>query len=94
LIAATMGSIERLSVINPAVLRTRELHAIAAPALLLIGDGEKLYDPEAMLALARRRMPKLEGAIVTDADHVAAMAQPDDVNERIVGFLQRSVVAG
>ena len=92
LIAATMGTIERLSVINPAVLSTREVRAIAAPTLLLIGDGEKLYDPVAMLALARRRMPKLEGAVVPDADHVAAMAQPDDVNERIVGFLQRGVV--
>ena len=71
-----------------------ELRAIAAPTLLLIGDGEKLYDAEAMLALTRRRMPQLEGAVVPDADHVAAMAQPDDVNQRIVEFLQSAVVAG
>jgi pimeloyl-ACP methyl ester carboxylesterase len=43
-----------------------------------------------MLKLAQQRMPGLEGAIVPGADHIAAMAQPDDVNERILRFLQLS----
>lgn len=94
LMAATMGAISRLSVITPDVLSGRELRAIRAPTLLLIGDAEKLYEPTAMLALARRRMPGIEGAVVPDADHIAAMAQPDDVNARIMGFLQRGVVVG
>ena len=91
--AATMSTISKLSIITPTVLGGRELRAMRAPALLLIGDAEKLYKPEeAMLALAQRRMPSLEGAIVPDAD--PAMAQPDDVNERIVGFLQTGLCAG
>jgi hypothetical protein len=36
-------------------------------------------------------MPGLQGAIVPDADHIAAMAQPDDVNARIIGFLTQSL---
>ena len=82
----------RLSIISPAVFSGRELRAIRAPTSPLIGDAEKLYEPAAMLALARRRMPGIEGAIVPGADHIAAMAQPDDINARIIAFLQRSVV--
>ena len=92
LMAATMAAVAKLSIISPAVFSGRELSAILAPTLLLIGDAEKLYEPAAMLALARRRMPRLEGAIVPGADHIAAMAQPDDVNQRIIAFLEGSVV--
>jgi pimeloyl-ACP methyl ester carboxylesterase len=87
------GVFSRVSVITPAVLDNRELRAIRAPALLLIGDGEKLYDAHAMLKLAQERMPELQGAVVPNADHIAAMAQPDDVNDRIIRFLQGSASA-
>jgi hypothetical protein len=39
-------------------------------------------------------MPQLKGAIIKGADHIAAMAQPHDVNERIIRFLQRGPTAG
>jgi len=94
LMAVTMSSPYKVSIISPPVFSGREMRAIRAPSLLLIGDAEQLYEPHAMLKLARRRMPGLEGAIVSGADHIAAMAQPDDVNERIIGFLQRGVVVG
>ena len=87
LIGVTMAEAPRVSVTNASVFSGAQLRAIRALALLLIGDKEPLYDPEAMLRLARARMPGLEGAIVPDADHIAAMAQPDDVNARIVRFL-------
>ncbi|MEO6920365.1 MAG: alpha/beta hydrolase [Collimonas sp.] len=86
LMAVMMSAISKLSIITPPVFSGRELRAIRAPALLLIGDAEKLYDPQAMLKLAQKRMPGLQGAIVPDADHIAAMAQPDDVNQRIIRF--------
>ncbi|AIY42894.1 carboxylesterase [Collimonas arenae] len=88
LMATMMSSVSKLSIITPSVLSGRELRSIRTPALLLIGDAEKLYDPVAMLTLAQKRMPTLKGGIVPDADHIAAMAQPDDVNERIIRFLQ------
>jgi pimeloyl-ACP methyl ester carboxylesterase len=89
LIGLTMAESPEVSVISPPVLSGVELRAMRTPALLLIGDQERLYDPRATLKLAMTRMPGLEGAIVPDADHIAAMAQPDDVNRRIIDFLQR-----
>lgn len=88
LMAATMSAFARMSVISPPVFSTRELRAIPVPALLLIGDAERSCDPPAMLKSAQKRMPLLEGAIVPDANHIAAMAQPDDVNDRIIRFLR------
>jgi len=87
LIGTTMAEAPKVSVTNASVFSRARLRAIRAPALLLIGAAETLYEPEAMLRLARARMPGLEGAVVPDADHIAAMAQPDDVNARIVRFL-------
>jgi pimeloyl-ACP methyl ester carboxylesterase len=87
LIGVTMAERTKISVTNPTVFSGAQLRAIRAPTLLLIGDKETLYDPHAMLRLAQQRMPGLQAAIVPDADHIAAMAQPDDVNARIVRFL-------
>jgi pimeloyl-ACP methyl ester carboxylesterase len=88
LMAVTMAESPEVSVINAPVFSGAELRAIRAPTLLLIGEHERLYEPHAALKLALGRMPGLEGAIVPNADHIAAMAQPDDVNERIIRFLQ------
>jgi pimeloyl-ACP methyl ester carboxylesterase len=87
LMAVTMSEAPTVSVINAPVFSRRQLRAIRAPTLLLIGEQETLYAPHATLALAQSRMPGLQGAIVPGADHIAAMAQPDDVNARIVRFL-------
>lgn len=95
LMGVTMtGAFSQVSVIKPAVLGRRELRAIRAPALLLIGDAERLYAPQEMLARARKRMPGLEGAVVPGADHIAAMAQPEDVNDRILRFLRAGAGSG
>lgn len=56
--------------------------------LLLIAEHEILYEPHSTLRTAMTRMPGLEGEIVLGAHHLAAMAQPDAVNARIVDFLQ------
>ncbi len=81
------GSV-RLDAVMPPVFSSAELRAIRAPALLLIAGEELLYDPQATLRLALERMPGLQGAIVPEAHHLAAMAQPYDVNERIIRFLK------
>ena len=52
-----MSEAAKVSVTNPTVFSRAQLRRIRAPALLLIGDEEKLYDPAAMLALAQWRMP-------------------------------------
>jgi pimeloyl-ACP methyl ester carboxylesterase len=86
LMAVTMAERPELSVINPPMFSRAELRAIRCPALLLIGAEETLYDPAVTLKRAQARMPQLAVAIVAGADHIAAMAQPDDVNARIVQF--------
>jgi len=85
-----MAASAKVSVINALGVQQRAAAAIRvrAPTLLLVGDQEQLYEPQAMLQLAQRRMPGLEGEIVADADHIAAMAQPDAVNARIIEFLE------
>jgi pimeloyl-ACP methyl ester carboxylesterase len=87
LMAVTMAETPQVSVINASAFDRRELKAIRAPVLLLIGEHETLYAPAATLALARSRVRGLTGAVVADADHIAAMAQPDDVDGRILAFL-------
>jgi pimeloyl-ACP methyl ester carboxylesterase len=81
------GSV-RMNAIMPVVFSDAELAAIRTPALLLIAGDELLYPPEATLRLALEKMPGLQGGIVPDAHHLAAMAQPDDVEGRIIQFLK------
>jgi pimeloyl-ACP methyl ester carboxylesterase len=88
LMIATMTERPGVRVISPPVFSTAQLRAIRAPALLLIGDGEMLYEPRAMLDLARRRMPALQTELIPGGDHIAAMARPEDVNDRIIRFLR------
>jgi hypothetical protein len=43
--------------------------------------------PHRMLKRATARRPSPKAGIVRDADHIGAMAQPDDMNARILRFL-------
>jgi pimeloyl-ACP methyl ester carboxylesterase len=88
LMTVTMMDSARPNLVNPRVFSTSELRAIRAPALLLIGENERLYEPNATLKRAMKRMPGLSGAIIPGAPHLAAMARPDDVNERIIRFIR------
>jgi pimeloyl-ACP methyl ester carboxylesterase len=88
LMSVTLAEAAKLSLISPTVFSRRQLEAVRVPVLLLIGDRERLYDPAATLKLAMARTPGLQGAVVPGADHIAAMAQPDEVNARIISFLR------
>ena len=74
--------------VAPIVLGRAGLAAITAPVLLLVGDGERLYNPSTVFPLAKRRVPGLVGEVVPNAHHLGAMAQPDLVNARILDFLK------
>jgi pimeloyl-ACP methyl ester carboxylesterase len=89
LMAVTMSEAPKVGIIRPTVFTNAQLRAIRVPTLLLIGEHERMYQPHALLQLAQQRMPQLQGAIVDDADHIAAMAQPADVNDRILQFLRQ-----
>lgn len=90
LMSVTMSESARPNTVTPIAFSESELEAIRAPTLLLIGENERLYDPRATLKRALKRMPGLSGAIVPNAHHLAALAQPDDVNARMLLFLQQN----
>lgn len=71
----------------PRVYSADELAEIDAPTLLIIGDHERIYPPAAALDAAVRSMPGIQTAMVPGAHHIAAVAQPDRVNGRILEFL-------
>jgi hypothetical protein len=70
----------------PRVFSREELSRIEAPTLLLVGDREKIYRPDEVIAAAKSLMPMIETAIIPDAHHIAALAQPTTVNSHIVRF--------
>jgi pimeloyl-ACP methyl ester carboxylesterase len=82
----------RMNFVAPAIFSKAELGRIRAPTLLLIGDKEVLYEPYETLALAKRRMAKLQAEIVYNANHTAGLARPEDVSERILRFLHENRV--
>ena len=88
LMSETMTVSARPNLAPAIVFSKRELRAIRAPTLLLIGEREMLYEPHATLELARKRMPGLTGAIIPKADHLASLSAPADINERIIRFLK------
>lgn len=87
LMAVTLSDSARPNLVSPRVFSKSELAANRVFTLLLIGEHELLYEPEATLQLALERMPGLSGAIISGAHHLAALACPHDVNERILRFL-------
>ena len=71
----------------PTVYTDEELKQIGVPSLLLIGAGEKIYDPEVAIERAERLMANLRAQIVPNSGHTLIMEQPEIVNSRILDFL-------
>ena len=76
----------------PVVFKKKELQQFHNPTLLLIGDREVIYKPEKTLKKAKQLMPDLQAEIVPNANHIAAMSNPEYVNKRIIQFLQEDQV--
>ena len=57
------------------------------PALLLIGAGEKIYNPQKAIDRAQRLMPDPTAEIIPKAGHPLNMEQPEIINARILKFL-------
>ena len=77
----------------PRVYEREELSRIRAPILLLLGDRERIYRPEAAAAAARTLLPESSVRIIPGAHHIAALAQPTAVNAAISQFLAETVAA-
>lgn len=77
-------------VIPPDVYTDEELRRIEAPALLLIGDQEVLYKPQAAMARATRLLKQVQTGIIPDASHALTLEQPEAVNRAIRAFLKQN----
>lgn len=65
----------------PALLRQ-----LRAPALVVFGEHEVLYDPRRVGERARRLIPGLRVEVVSGAGHAAVYDRPDEVNELLIAF--------
>jgi len=74
----------------PTVYTDEELKQIEMPTLLLIGAGEKIYNPKKAIERARRLMPNLTDEIILNAGHTLNMDQPEVINTRILQFLSKN----
>ena len=59
------------------------------PVLLLFGDHERIYDPAAGLARARRLLPDFQGELVPRSSHDMCFSQRRLVDRRVLDFLNR-----
>jgi len=75
---------------GPEVFSDEELRSMQVPTLLLIGQQEVLYDPEAALERARRLIPNFEGGLVPQASHEMTISQHEIVDGRVLEFLKAS----
>lgn len=67
---------------------TRELDALAVPALVIVGEEDAITpvaDSEAMAS----RIPAAELAVIPRAGHLSSLERPEAFGERLVAFLSR-----
>ena len=74
--------------IMPIVYSDDELRAVNVPVLLLIGDGEVVYDPARAMARARALLPNFVGDLVPQSKHNMCGSQYRIVNTRVLDFLK------
>jgi pimeloyl-ACP methyl ester carboxylesterase len=90
LMATTMRVSARPNLAKAVVFGKRDLKAVRAPVLLLIGEKEILYKPQETIDLAKSRLPGLQGAVIAGAGHLASQSCPGAVNQHILDFLRPS----
>lgn len=56
------------------------------PVLLILGEKEAIYNPQSAIRAAKKLIPGLQVAIIPEAHHITALAQPARVNQRILEF--------
>ncbi|MBL8046065.1 MAG: alpha/beta hydrolase [Anaerolineales bacterium] len=77
----------RYSMYLPPNFTDEQLRQIRTPTLLMLGDGEVIYDYKAALSRAQKFIPNLQTALIPNAGHALNFDQPEMVNARILEFL-------
>jgi pimeloyl-ACP methyl ester carboxylesterase len=72
----------------PRIYPKDDFAQIKARTLLIVGEREAIYnDWHSAVRSARALIPNLEVALIPDAHHITAIAQPDRVNQCLLRFL-------
>jgi pimeloyl-ACP methyl ester carboxylesterase len=74
--------------VTPSVYADEELRGVGKETLLLVGEKEALYDPQAAVDRARKLMPRLEAEVIAHAGHDLPVSLAEEVNRRILAFLR------
>lgn len=69
------------------VFDDNELRQIDKETLLLVGDQEKIFNPNRMMERAQSLMPNLEADIISHAAHLLLIDQSETINSRMSAFL-------
>lgn len=78
----------------PRVYSREEFAQIKARVLLLLGEKEVIYKPQAAVRAAKELIPNVEIELVPEAHHITALARPDRVNQRMLQFFAEQASAG
>jgi pimeloyl-ACP methyl ester carboxylesterase len=71
----------------PRVYKKEELAEISAPVLLIFGDREVIYgDLDEAIQSGKALIPEASVAVIPNAHHIAALAQPELVNQEFLRF--------
>jgi pimeloyl-ACP methyl ester carboxylesterase len=89
--AADWGAAERcfapLPLIAATVLSDEQLRSIRVPALILIGENERIYSAEKAVSRVRRVAPQIRVEIIPGAGHDLWVSQAEVVTGKILAFL-------
>jgi pimeloyl-ACP methyl ester carboxylesterase len=76
--------------VNATVLDDQELSSIQIPALYMVGEHEKIYNPHRALRRLHRVAPHIKTELVPGAGHDLTLVQTELVNRKLLEFLQES----
>jgi pimeloyl-ACP methyl ester carboxylesterase len=77
--------------VYPRVYTQDEFAEIEAPVLLVVGEEEVIYDDlDSAVESARHLFPDIQVALIPNAHHITALAQPELTNDKVIEFLTSS----
>ena len=83
----TMKHGKLINRVFPRVYKKEELAELSAPVLLIFGDKEVIYgDLDEAIQAGRNLIPEASVAVIPNAHHITALAQPEAVNQELLRF--------
>lgn len=71
-------------------LSDEELSSIDVPVRYLVGENERICDPQAAVTRLASVAPRIETALIKGAGHDAVWVRTDAVRERLMAFVGES----